>query len=117
MRVARLRAIFRIPPHCNHALFGAHGVSAPGHLAFVEWFSKPTAKHRDHQMYTVTRSGTRSAPSVSIIEVSTIKRGCQLAPMFGDRANRAWTSQNVLDRCDKFLLNNFVDHHTYQSVW
>ena len=38
LRVARLRAIFRIPEQLNHAVFGPH-VSPPQHLAYIEWFS------------------------------------------------------------------------------
>jgi hypothetical protein len=44
----------------------------------------------------------------SVIEVGSMFRTCQLAPRFGRRANRAWTSNNVLDRCEHFLINNFI---------
>lgn len=105
-------------------------MARPGHLAYVEWFSRPAASRRDanHRMYAVSRSmhkplGVGRASSgvtvreASIIEVDTIRRSCHLFPKFGLRANRAWTSSNVLDRCETFLLNNWTDHHTYQTVY
>ncbi|KAA1479326.1 hypothetical protein DENSPDRAFT_862008 [Dentipellis sp. KUC8613] len=115
LRIARVRVLFRLPSDFNAVLFTDYDVSPPGHLAFVEWFSPPASRKHDHQMYTVTHKCARA--DVSIIEVKDIRRNCQLIPIFGERADRAWTKSNVLDRCEGFYVNNFQDHHAYQSLW
>ncbi|TFY50237.1 hypothetical protein EVG20_g11637, partial [Dentipellis fragilis] len=66
LRVARVRVLFRIPSQFNDALFNAHHVSAPEQLAFVEWFTEPKSRDRDHQMYTVTQK--RKKPVIAVIE-------------------------------------------------
>ncbi|EIN09379.1 hypothetical protein PUNSTDRAFT_66356, partial [Punctularia strigosozonata HHB-11173 SS5] len=113
--IACVRAFFRIPEQFTAVMFTNHGVSPPGHLAFVEWYTPPSSKGRDHQMYTVTQK--RGRPKVEIIEVSKIQRNCQLFPIFGNKADRSWSSTNVLDRCERFLVNNFQDQHAYQTLW
>ncbi|EIN13305.1 hypothetical protein PUNSTDRAFT_59004 [Punctularia strigosozonata HHB-11173 SS5] len=113
--VARVRVFFKVPEQFSKAMFTDYGVSSPGHLAFVEWYTPPSSKNRHHQMYSVTRK--RGQPKVGIIEVCKIRRNCQLFPMFGEKADKSWSSTNVLDRCEKFLVNNFQDQHAYQSLW
>lgn len=71
----------------------------------------------DHKMYTVTSTRQAALKTFEVIELSRVIRNCQLIPKFGDRADRAWTSQNVLDRCEKFFLNNYVDNHTFQIIY
>jgi hypothetical protein len=98
-------------------MFGPHD-KPPGTLAYIEWFTRPRHKAPAHKMYRVSRSmrsdGTRYA---SVIEVDTIIRSCQLFPKFSGRVNRAWSSDNVLERCEHFFVNNWLDHHTYQTTW
>lgn len=115
LRVARVRAFFRIPQRFNAAVFAEHNTEPPAHLAFVEWLTPPASKNRDHLMYMVTCK--RGKPVVEIIEVCRIRRNCQLFPVFGNSVDRTWTSENVLDHCEKFLVNNFQDQHTYQTLW
>ncbi|KAG1883313.1 hypothetical protein F4604DRAFT_1575913, partial [Suillus subluteus] len=113
-RVARLKVIFRIPD--EH--LAKMGITRQiGHLAYVEWFSRPRNKDSNSGMYPISRSYQNGVRDTSIIEVDTMFRTCQLVPRFGRRANRAWSSNNVLDRCEYFLINNFIDHHTYQCIW
>jgi len=88
-----------------------------GHLAYVEWFSRPRNKDSNHGMYPISRSYRNSVQCAEVVEVESMFRTCQLVPRFGRRANRGWTSSNVLDQCEHFLVNNFIDHHTYQCIW
>ncbi|KAG1721614.1 hypothetical protein EDB19DRAFT_1898301 [Suillus lakei] len=113
-RVARLKVIFRIPDEYVTKMSLPRQI---GHLAYVEWFSQPRNKDSNSGMYPISRSYRNGVLDASVIEVDSMFRTCQLAPRFGRRANRAWTSNNVLDRCKHFLINNFIDHHTYQSIW
>ncbi|KAG1893739.1 uncharacterized protein F5891DRAFT_962498 [Suillus fuscotomentosus] len=112
--VARLKVIFRIPDEYVTKMSLPRQI---GHLAYVEWFSRSRNKDSNSGMYPISRSYRNGVLDASVIEVDSMFRTCQLAPRFGRRANRAWTSNNVLDRCEHFLINNFIDHHTYQSIW
>ncbi|KAG1760626.1 hypothetical protein EDD22DRAFT_980541 [Suillus occidentalis] len=113
-RVARLKVIFRIPDEYVTKMSLTRQL---GHLAYVEWFSRPRNKDSNSGMYPISRSYRNGMQDASVIEVDSMLRTCQLAPRFGRRANRAWTLNNVIDRCEHFLINNFIDHHTYQSIW
>ncbi|KAG2052891.1 hypothetical protein BDR06DRAFT_982926 [Suillus hirtellus] len=113
-RVARLKVIFRIPDEYVTKMSLPRQI---GHLAYVEWFSQPRNKDSNSGMYPISRSYRNGVLDASVIEVDSMFRTCQLAPRFGRRVNRAWTSNNVLDRCEHFLINNFINHHTYQSIW
>ncbi|KAI0039517.1 hypothetical protein FA95DRAFT_1585270 [Auriscalpium vulgare] len=118
-RIGRLRVIFKLPAFLDDELFKSRGVDSPGHLAYVEWFSRPTEKDGDTSMYKITKSKKSNGKGLvsAVIEVESIRRGCQLIPRFGARADRAWKPSNVLDRCDSFLLNNYGDQHAFQSIW
>ena len=116
-RVGPFRVIFKIPKRFISQMFGSH-VKPLGTLAYIERFTQPWHKAPAHKMYHVSCSlqsdGSRDA---SVIEVDTIIRSCQLFQKFGGRVNRAWTSDNMLERCKHFFVNNWLDHHTYQTTW
>ena len=82
-------------------------------LAYVEWFSKFTPPDGNHGMYTLKRHVQGSEHVASIIPVSSIRRSVHLFPKFGQEVPEDWTPDNVLERCDTFYLNPFVDRHTY----
>ncbi|KAI0056853.1 hypothetical protein BV25DRAFT_1872634 [Artomyces pyxidatus] len=118
LRVGRLRLVFQLPIRFQQTLSAQHrNTPAPGHLAYIEWFSRFTDKDDDHRMYPVSHPRQPDASTVEIVEVDSIHRNCQLMPKFGARVDRAWTSENVLDRCLHFFVNNFLDNHAYQSIW
>ncbi|KAG2741610.1 hypothetical protein P692DRAFT_20697615, partial [Suillus brevipes Sb2] len=99
---ARLKVIFRIPDEYVTKMSLPRQI---GHLAYVEWFSRPRNKDSNSGMYPLSRSYRNGVLDASVIEVDSMFRTCQ--------ANHAWTSNNVLDCCEHFLINNFIDHHTY----
>ncbi|KZT24914.1 hypothetical protein NEOLEDRAFT_1156454 [Neolentinus lepideus HHB14362 ss-1] len=116
-RVARLRAIFKIPEESVRETFGS-AVRPPGPLAYIEWFTRAWDKDPNNLMFRVSQcKGQNGRKESAIIELDTIFRECHLLPKFEARANRAWTSLNVLDRCDHFFINDFADHHLYQTIW
>ncbi|EPQ53846.1 hypothetical protein GLOTRDRAFT_24981, partial [Gloeophyllum trabeum ATCC 11539] len=116
-RVAQLRVIFTIPADDLAVIFGSRR-EAPGPLAYVEWFTRARDKDPNHLMFPISRSrDVRGNRISSIIELDTLFRNCHLFPKFEPRANRAWTSQNVLERCDRFYINDCADHHSYQTIW
>src|ERR1700709_1095673 len=63
-------------------------------------------------MYPISRDYRNDVQCAEVVEVDSLLRTCQLVPRFGRRANRAlaWTSSNIIDRCDHFLINKFIDH-------
>jgi len=113
-RPARLRVVFQLPDEYLSKI----GLSGQvGRLAYIEWFSRPRNKDLNHGMYSVSRSYRNGIQCTEVVEVDSIFRTCQLVPKFGRWANRAWTSSNVIDQCEHFLINNFIDHHTYQCIY
>ena len=113
-RVGRLRLIFTLPPKSLPALFPR--LMPPGPLAYVEWFTAFTTRDPIHGMYKVVKCmDVHGARLASIVEVSQIRRSCQLLPSFGPSAPREWTSSTVLDECETFFVNPFTDQHMYMT--
>ena len=125
MKVGRLRVIFKLPenldiwdaPDAPHAW-------PKGHLAYVEWYRLSAATGLHHNTFTVNKSPLQNdiIPG-DIIPVSTIRQSCQLIPYYTNTSSstmiwpKAWTSQNVLDLCNSFLLNNWATKHSYQTIY
>ena len=86
------------------------------HLAYVEWY-QPLSANPDkvNGMYSIRRT---QALQCSIISLRSIRQGCMLIPKFVDEwRTRKWTTDNVLDSADSFLLNNFHSPYAYQTIW
>ncbi|KAJ6497170.1 hypothetical protein C8R47DRAFT_972715 [Mycena vitilis] len=111
-RVGRVRVVFKLLRTTSDFLFP--GAPAPGHLAYVEWFTAfPRRPEPNHLMYKISRPEERVA---SIIPVENIRRSIHLFPQFGPLVPREWTSQNVLDRATKFYVSPWSDRHAYITV-
>ncbi|KAI0062769.1 hypothetical protein BV25DRAFT_1870210 [Artomyces pyxidatus] len=98
-RVAQVRVVFQLPD------------KVVSNLPFA------AAPERDHLMYKITRSMRNGRRMAAVIPVSSIERSVQLFPRFGACAPREWTSFNVLELCDSFRVNPFVDRHTYMTIY
>ena len=59
-------------------------------------------------MYQIAKAPLRSDNTVkgSILPLANIRQTCQLFPKFGQEFPSDWTSDNVLDKCPTFLINN-----------
>jgi hypothetical protein len=88
----------------------------PQHLAYVEWYSPlPNNPERNHLLYKVSPQKEPDGSHIcSIIPVANIRRSVHLFPKFGPFAPQEWTSNNVLDLCNTFFLNDFTDRHMYR---
>ncbi len=106
--------IFSLPPHLERLRSDLGGAGSSIHLAYIEWFSPflPNPEP-DSLLYRVSRSYANRARKAAVIPVSSIARSCHLVPVWGLEVDRSWTSYTVLDQCDDFHLNSFVDHHMY----
>lgn len=112
-RVAQLRVLFTLPSTIDDS-------SNPPLLAYVEWFTpfRRTKRNRGTFLYKVScvydDQGNYQA---EVIPADSIIRSCHLLPVFGKIGERSpfWKSDNVLDRCEHFFFNEFLDLHTFAA--
>ena len=116
-RVGRIHVIFSLPENARERVITPE-IDVPDHLAYVEWFTPfRDAPEPNSLLYKVSpmRDDT-GGPICSIVPLSDILRSVQLFPRFGQVAPAAWTSSNVLNECDSFLVNSFTDRHLYRLL-
>ncbi|KAF5341494.1 hypothetical protein D9757_014788 [Collybiopsis confluens] len=119
-RVAQVKVIFQLPEVVQR--FGMQEPSPLNWphipLAYVAWFShfksQPSA---EFGMYTVKPSvASNGIAQGAIIPLSDIRQTCMLTPNSSDW-DSTWTSDNVLDKCQFFFVNNLQSKYTYQTVY
>lgn len=121
-QVGRVRVIFRLPAMINR---GLGPVPSPdcwpqGPLAYLELYSRlKSTSEKDHGMYAIRKVnvGYDSGPKGIVIPLSQIRQSCMLFPSFGRKIDSTWTSENVLDKCDSFFVNNWSNLYGYQSIY
>ncbi|KAA1475505.1 hypothetical protein DENSPDRAFT_783649 [Dentipellis sp. KUC8613] len=118
-RVGQVRVIFELSKTAADELFSVPArPPPPQHLVYVEWFTPFAHPEADSLMYRVSRSyqsnGRRSA---SIVPLQALQRSVQLFPRFGAAVPEGWTSYNVLDKCETFRVNPFLDRHSYMTIF
>jgi hypothetical protein len=88
-------------------------------LLLVYWFTRPLPQtEKDTKMYLLKRRRTADGrPLASVIEMGSVARLVQLIPRLGRKVHPELTKDNIMDRCDLFLLNSFTDKEIYQAVW
>ena len=106
--------VFKIPKNKIDYVFPSPDNRPPSHLAYVEWFTPiPAAAEPNHLMYKVSRSIQGGQRSASIIPVDSMVRSIHLLPRFGPIIPREWNAFTVLDKCQTFYINPFVDIQSY----
>ncbi|KAA1474227.1 hypothetical protein DENSPDRAFT_866389 [Dentipellis sp. KUC8613] len=117
-RIGQVRTVFTLSRTASELLYSKARPSPPQHLAYVEWFSPFNLLEPDSLTYRVSRSYHDEDREASIIPIVHIHRSVQLWPLFGPGAPPAnWTSYNVLEECEMFRVNPFLDRHTYMTVY
>ena len=115
-KVGRVRVIFTLPTG-----FTETNVRAPKeHLVYVEWFrTVRNAPDSVSKLFEVRKQREAGNAEIvgEVVYLSAIRQSIQLIPVFGQKANRNWTSETVLDQCEEFYINNFGSLRTYQSVY
>ncbi|KAJ7669005.1 hypothetical protein B0H17DRAFT_949575 [Mycena rosella] len=119
-RVGRVKVLFRLPDKFDDSTLTPSEWPKTC-LAYVEWFTTFKPRHEEnHDMYSVMvpPRRTNGFAHASIIPLTDIRQTCQLFPNFGrDDVNSLWTSDNVLDECRSFFVNNWASLYAYQSIW
>jgi hypothetical protein len=104
VRIARIRVVFRLPPHLE---------LTPHPLAFVEWYTHLGPIDPTTQMHHVSRATRNRQPHSAVICVTQILRSCHLIPHFPRNMSHEWTCENSLDIATRFYVNSYVDLSTF----
>ncbi|KAG1843444.1 hypothetical protein F4604DRAFT_1884612 [Suillus subluteus] len=113
VHIGQVRVIFSLPSKSVPLLFPPT-VEVPTHFAYIEWFEPFTsAPDRHHGLYKLSRSLRGGEKVASIVPLANIVRSVHLMPNFGAVVPREWTSDTVLDNCNTFWLNSYIDRYTF----
>jgi Plavaka transposase len=116
LRVAQIRIVFQLSSTVASSVFLPSRPAPPAYLTYVEWFSPPSTPDPSHRMCRITRQfGSHGRRSASVIPLTDILRSVQLFPVFGPVASRVWKGATVLEECQSFYVNPFLDKHMYQN--
>jgi hypothetical protein len=86
------------------------------YLAYVEWFSPLFAPDLSHRMCQVSRQyGSHGHHSGSVIPLTDICQSLQLFPVFGTITPQLWQGLTVLEECQSFYVNPFLNKHLYKN--
>src|ERR1700678_328253 len=116
-RIGRVRVIFPLPAVLDHGPSPLSWTKAP--LAYIEWYTalKPSAEP-NHNMYSIRKLyRSDGSQAGSIIPLTSIRQSCMLFPVFNRKVNQTWTTDNVLDSCLSFLVNNWQNMYAYKTIW
>ncbi|KAJ3826366.1 hypothetical protein F5878DRAFT_525930, partial [Lentinula raphanica] len=115
-RAARLRVIFRLPQTVG--LKKAPASWPKEHLAYVTWYSRfKSTPDPATGMYKIEPAiASNGVPQGAIIPLADIRQSCMLVP---SRTNwdSSWKSENILDECPSFFVNNLQTKYTYQTIY
>ncbi|KAJ3963605.1 hypothetical protein EV361DRAFT_986154, partial [Lentinula raphanica] len=119
-RVARLRVIFRLPHSIDRDDFEVNTTSKwpQEPLGYVTWYTRfKPAPDQATGMYRVEPAmASNGMPLGAIIPLSNIRQSCMLVP--GKTSwDASWNSENVLDECSSFFVNNLHTKYTYQTIY
>jgi len=122
-RIGRLKVIFVLPKLLQ--VPGGH-IPAPSvwpkePLAYIEWYTRQSGVANGvHGMYQISKPKPDNYGRYpgEIIPLSNIRQSCMLFPVFkGHQEEVDWVPSNVLDKADKFLVNPWLNHYSYQTIW
>ena len=113
-RIAQARVVFQIPSKYLPKVFLPSRPTPPTHLAYIEWFSLPSAaQNSSHGLYKVSRLKKDDQRQASILPVSSIISSVHLLPRFGQNDQQGLNSFTVLEKWDSFYVNPFSDVNNF----
>jgi hypothetical protein len=110
-KIGRVKVLFQLPKASSNAAET---------LAYIEWYTPPRRNEETHNMHSIRKMDLRADGSVnaSIVPLANIRQTCQLFPNFGRTlVDEGWTTNNVLDKCQSFFVNNWAGLYAYQTIW
>ena len=107
MAVVQVRVVFRLPPELGD-------YSHP--LAYVEYFTCRRVASDTYGMYVVRRAKKNQRRKAAVIRLDNIRSACHLYPQYGSRCDRSWTSDNVLEECEKFYVSPYLSDYFFQAL-
>lgn len=112
LRVARVRAIFKLPDTFGKAV-------AEQTVAYVEWFTELRQLDRAVGMYEISpwmrRRNDQEYRVYSIIPVANFVRSCHLIPRWGDKKLLVQTANDERSRAHtgRFYVNTYARHSDF----
>ena len=106
-RVAQVRVIFTLPDRFPYR--------EP--LAYIEYFSPFRTQKKFSDLYPVKRSykgSNRKEREAAVISLDSIRSSCHLIPNFGKSANQDLDYTSVLEECQNFFVNPYLDLDSFQ---
>ncbi|KAG1886983.1 hypothetical protein F4604DRAFT_1571031, partial [Suillus subluteus] len=83
-------------------------------LAYIEWFMPfPSAPDQHSGLYKLSQSFHGGEKLASIMPLANILRSVHLILNFGAVIPQEWMSDTVLDDCNIFWLNLYLDRYTF----
>jgi hypothetical protein len=118
-RIGRVRVIFTLPTVLDNALGPSPLSWTKAPLAYIEWYTTPkTTPEPNHNMYSIRKLyRSDNTQAGSIIPLTSIRQSCMLFPVFSKETDMTWTTDNVLDLCPSFLVNNWQNMYAYKTIW
>jgi hypothetical protein len=73
-------------------------------------------------MYKISKAkDSQGRVQGAIIPLSSIRQSCMLFPIFEGHERELnsgeLNSSNILDKCHSFLVNNWLNHYSYQTIY
>ena len=115
IHVVQIRVVFQLSSSVASMVFLPSRPAPHVHLAYVEWFSPPSAPDPFHKMSRISRKYSHGRRAASIIPLTDICRSVQLLPVFGPAVPQHWQESTVLEDCNSFNINPFLDRHMYKN--
>lgn len=122
--MVRVKAIFCVPKHKEAAIFGTN--EPPSTLVYVELFTKPEGGaaplYNGHHTilpdyYPITKKHPNLTRKATVVSIDSIVNSCQLAPKFTKNVDQLWTSENILDQCQHFVVNNHLGGEAFKMIF
>lgn len=122
--IARLKCVFTVPAEGHDTVFGPNRDPSP--LAYVELYDfvrSPTLAPPDRHGFHEVQPSFHGARELGgrrkgfVLPVDDIVRSCQLIPKFSGPVNRLWTTDNILDICLNFYVNNYLDRDSFYMLY
>jgi hypothetical protein len=88
----------------------------PHPLAYIEWFQPLSRPDPQTGFYRLVRSTRNQKRFYAVVGVHELFAGCHLAPKFESMADASWTLANVLERCEEFYLNPYINSRLFDTI-